>query len=164
MQITHVQLSFFFRRDPTSVVLVGSDNIILGDSVILSDDSPKTLPVKDLTTNTVRIKLDQKKANKERSPLKKLQEKITRQGQEDSTQEWFKITDISFRTGLLKTLKVCLSVTFSVKKRSEDYLSWIYFRFKKYPKKLLLNSKQAPIICRMVPTGTSDYVPNLTLM
>ena len=113
MQITHVQLSFFFRRDPTSVVLVGSDNIILGDSVILSDDSPKTLPVKDLTTNTVRIKLDQ-----ERSPLKKLQEKITRQGQEDSTEEWFKITDILFGTGLLKTLKVCLSVIFSVKKRS----------------------------------------------
>merc|ERR1711971_1067192 len=77
-----------------------------GDSVILSDDSPKTLPVKDLTTNTVRIKLDQKKANKV-SPLKKLQEKITRQGQEqeDSTEEWFKITDISFRTGLLKTLE-----------------------------------------------------------
>ena len=101
------------------MVLVGSDNIILGDSVILSDDSPKTLPVKDLTTNTVRIKLDQKKANKERSPLKKikkLQEKITRQGQEDSTEEWFKITDISFRTGLLKTLKVCLSVIFSIKK------------------------------------------------
>merc|ERR1711971_1174998 len=71
------------RHDPTSVVLVGSDNIISGDSVILSDDSPKTLPVKDLTTNTVRIKLDQKKANKERSPLKKLQEKITRQRQED---------------------------------------------------------------------------------
>ena len=94
------------------MVLVGSDNIILGDSVILSDDSPKTLPVKDLTTNSVRIKLDQK----ERSPLKKLQEKITRQGQEDSTEEWFKITDISFRTGLLKTLKVCLSVIFSVKK------------------------------------------------
>ena len=100
------------------MVLVGSDNIILGDSVILSDDSPKTLPVKDLTTNTVRIKLDQKKANKERSPLKKLQEKITRQGQEDSTEEWFKITDILFGTGLLKTLKVCLSVIFSVKKRS----------------------------------------------
>ena len=111
----HVQLGFFFRRDPTSVVLVGSDNIILGDSVILSDDSPKTLPVKDLTTNTVRIKLDQ-----ERSPLKKFQEKITRQGQEDSTEEWFKITDISFRTGLLKTLKVCLSVIFTVKKRSWD--------------------------------------------
>ena len=96
MKITHVQLGFFFRHDPTSVVLVGSDNIILGDSVILSDDSPKTLPVKDLTTNTVRIKLDQKKANKERSPLKKLQEKITRQGKEDSTEEWFKISDISF--------------------------------------------------------------------
>ena len=97
------------------MVLVGSDNIILGDSVILSDDSPKTLPVKDLTTNTVRIKLDQ-----ERSPLKKLQEKITRQGQEDSTEEWFKISDVSFDTGLLKTLEVCLSVIFLVKKRSGD--------------------------------------------
>ena len=132
----YLHLCFFFRHDPTSVVLVGSDNIILGDSVILSDDSPKTLPVKDLTTNTVRIKLDQKKANKERSPLKKLQEKITRQGQEDRTEEWFKITDISFRTGLLKTLKVCLSVIFSVKKWSGDYLSWIYFRFKKIPPKI----------------------------
>merc|ERR1712051_859508 len=70
------------RHDQTSVVLVGSDNIILGDSVILSDDSPKTLPVKDLTTNTVRIKLDQKKANKV-SPLKKLQEKFTKQEEED---------------------------------------------------------------------------------
>ena len=95
------------------MVLVGSDNIILGDSVILSDDSPNTLPVKDLTTNTVRIKLDQKEANKERSPLKKLQEKFTKQ--EDSTEEWFKISDISFRTGLLKTLKVWLTMIFSLK-------------------------------------------------
>ena len=99
------------------MVLVGSDNIILGDSVILSDDSPKTLPVKDLTTNTVRIKLDQKKANNV-SPLKKLQEKFTKQEEDDNTEEWFKITDILFGTGLLKTLKVCLSVIFSVKKRS----------------------------------------------
>ena len=113
MKITHVQLGFFFRHDPTSVVLVGSDNIILGDSVILSDDSPKTLPVKDLTTNTVRIKLDQKKANKVGSPLKKLQDKFTKQ-EEDNTVEWFKISDISFGTGLLKTLKVCLSVIFSM--------------------------------------------------
>merc|ERR1711971_449012 len=88
------------RHDPTSVVLVGSDNIILGDSVILSDDSPKTLPVKDLTTNTVRIKLDQKKG----SPLKKFQDKFTKQ-EEENTVEWFKISDISFGTGLLKTLK-----------------------------------------------------------
>ena len=101
------------------MVLVGSDNIILGDSVILSDDSPKTLPVKDLTTNTVRIKLDQKKANKV-SPLKKLQEKFTKQEEDDNTEEWFKISDISFDTGLPKTLEVCLSVIFSVKKRSGD--------------------------------------------
>ena len=105
----YLHLCFFFRH----VVLVGSDNIILGDSVILSDDSPNTLPVKDLTTTTVRIKLDQKKANKERSPLKKLQEKFTKQ--EDSTEEWFKISDISFHTGLLKTLKVWLTMIFSVK-------------------------------------------------
>ena len=87
------------------MVLVGSDNIILGE-VILFDDSPKTLPVKDLTTNTVRIK----KANKETSPLKKLQGKFTKQ--EDNTEEWFKISDISFCTGLLKTLEVCLSTIF----------------------------------------------------
>ena len=88
------------------MVLVGSNNIILGDFVILSDDSPKTLPVKDITTNTVRIKLDQKENDKETSPFKKLQEKFT--GQEDSTEEWFKISDISFHTGLHKTLKVWL--------------------------------------------------------
>jgi hypothetical protein len=93
------------------VVLVGSDNIILGDSVILSDDSPKTLPVKDLTTNTVRINVD----NNKRSPIKKLQEKFTRQEQGE---EWFKISDISFHTVLLKTLEVCLSMIFSVKNGS----------------------------------------------
>ena len=97
------------------MVLVGSDNIILGDSVILSDDSPKTLPVKDLTTNTVRINVDQKKANDKRSPIKKLQDKFTRQEQGE---EWFKISDISFHTVLLKTLEVCLSLIFSVKNGS----------------------------------------------
>jgi hypothetical protein len=102
------------------VVLVGSDNIILGDSVILSDDSPKTLPVKDLTTNTVRINVDQKKANDKRSPIKKLQDKFTRQEQGE---EWFKISDISFHTVLLKTLEVCLSLIFSVKNGSG--LPWL---------------------------------------
>ena len=109
------------------MVLVGSDNIILGDSVILSDDSPKTLPVKDLTTNTVRINVD----NNKRSPIKKLQEKFTRQEQGE---EWFKISDISFHTVLLKTLEVCLSLIFSVKNGSGTTLVGFTSGFKNAPK------------------------------
>ena len=70
-------LSFSYRHDPTSVVLAGGDNISQ-NPVILSNDSPNTLPIKDLINNTVRIKLDQRKDEQKRSPLKKLQEKLNR--------------------------------------------------------------------------------------